>query len=124
MILIIGSGNIRTMEDARWLRLVTIGLVLAAIAAGYFLVAQRFTGNTQKSKSEVSMTQSPSPDVIPSSVLGTQNGETPKSAYERIAERTRGGVSELPATGFPAVLTGILAVSAMIAGFGLRKFPK
>lgn len=107
------------MEDARWLRLVTIGLVLAAMAVGYFLLAQRFSGTRVSDGNKVSKSQStPAP-----SVLGTNSGQDTKSAYQRIAERTKGGVRELPATGFPILLTGILATSAAIAGFGLRKFP-
>lgn len=123
------------MEDTRWLRIVTIGLVLAAMAVGYFLLAQRFTG-TKVSEVAVA-TPSPQPTLVPTSsptptsipVSSTEQttqsayrGAT-SSAYTRIVERTKGGVTQLPATGFPAVLTGILAVSAIIAGLGLRKFP-
>lgn len=108
------------MEDGKWLRLVTIGLVLAAIAVGYFLIAQRFTGT----KTKVSESKSEMVATVPTpSVLGTDTGQDTKSAYQRIAERTRNGTQALPATGFPAVLIGILAASAAIAGFGLRKFP-
>lgn len=102
------------MEDTRWLRLVTIGLVLAAMAVGYFLLAQRFSGT----KTEVSDQPTPSP-----SVLGTDTTDATKSAYQRIAERTKGGVETLPATGFPALLTGTLFASAVIIGLGLRRFP-
>lgn len=113
------------MEDARWLRLVTIGLVLAAMAVGYFLLAQRFTGNkVSKSQPEGVISMSPQPTPSGQSVMGTNTGQATRSAYERIAERTRGGVRELPATGFPTLLIGIFSLGAIIAGFGLRKFPK
>lgn len=118
------------MEDTRWLRLVTIGLVLAAMAVGYFILAQRFT----KSQPQIVETI-PFPSPTPtSSVLSVTNsmesplpsptGQTTKSAYQRIAERTKGEVQQLPATGFPSLLIGALSASAIIIGFGLRRFPK
>ncbi|MDO8573234.1 MAG: hypothetical protein Q7R77_00605, partial [Candidatus Daviesbacteria bacterium] len=89
------------MEDPKWLKLVVIGLVLAAVAVGYFLFTGRFSSNksvlgvvpiaTQSAKLVVS---SPSP--------------SPVSAYNRITERTaKGGqpVNTLPRTGFPVVST-------------------
>lgn len=113
------------MEDTRWLRLVTIGIVLAAVAVGYFVLAQRFSGNG---------VSEPQPEVViatPPSVLGTDDGQSPqpqplgqaqKSAYQRIAERTKGSVQELPATGFPLILIGIFSAGVLVVGWHLRKF--
>ena len=113
------------MDDPRWLRLVTIGLVLAALAVGYFLMTGKLFSpaktQSQVSKAVVSPT--------PSAVLG-QNTEprplptsSPTSAYERIASRTQSQIQTLPATGFPAGLAIIFSGSVIIAGYGLRKFP-
>ena len=101
------------MEDGKWLRFLTIGLVLAAMAVGYFLLAQRFTG-TRVSKSQ--------PTPTSSSILGT-NSQTPKPSGLGQDTKPAGGVSQLPATGFPILLIGVFAAGAIIAGFGLRKFP-
>ncbi len=103
------------MEDPRWLRLITIGLVLSALAVGYFLLTGKFTSTkTSKPSSapqasqQAQITQaSPSP-----SVLGLANRQSTPSA-----------VATLPQTGFPAALIGVFSVSALVAGFGLRKYP-
>lgn len=117
------------MEDPRWLRLITIGLILAALAVGYFLFTGKFSSNSAK-------TQSPQATVL-GQTTKTQNGTTnaspnpttspsptPTSAYNRIVSRNQNQVQTLPATGFPAGLAIALSVSAMIAGYGLRRFPR
>lgn len=96
------------------------------MAVGYFLIAQRFADPkvSDSKKQEVAVSQ-PSPQSTPSpSVLGTDTTDATKSAYQRIAERTKGGVETLPATGFPAVLFGVFSLGAIAVGFGLRRFPK
>ncbi|MBI2039935.1 hypothetical protein HYT18_02590 [Candidatus Microgenomates bacterium] len=117
------------MDDPRWLRLITIGLVLAALAVGYFLISGGFSAR-KVSNSQVEVAQiegSPTSSPSPSSVLGQDTfmapSPTPASAYSRIAERTKGGVETLPKTAFPTFLLGIISASAIIAGWGLRKFP-
>jgi len=100
-----------------------IGLVLAALAVGYSLWTGRF------SSSDIIEKQSPSPSA---SVLGqdAQATSTPtpnstsESAYDRIVDRTQGGVQALPRTGFPMELAVVFSISTMISGWGLRKFPK
>lgn len=103
------------MDDPRWLRLVTIGLVLAALAVGYFL----FSGGMSVNKSSKAPNP-PSPSGSPSlrpSLQATQ------SAFSRISERAQSDAQTLPGTGFPAGLAIVFSVSAMITGFSLRKFP-
>ena len=110
------------MEDQRWLRLITIGLVLAAAAFGYFLISGRFAAKPAKTEPEVIETvESP----VPSEVLGegTQVQPTTPPAYTRIVERTKGGVQTLPKTGSPTFLIGTLSLGILVAGLGLRKFP-
>ena len=124
------------MENPRWLRFVIIGLVLAALAVGYFLFRGTFTQKTAVTKAPAvsnqatlseSISVSPKPSVI------AQNAQvaspSPKSAYDRIASRTTsqskgGAVTVLPKTGFPAGLSAIFSISVMITGWGLRRFPK
>lgn len=96
------------MEDSRWLKLMTIGLVLAAVAVGYFLFNSRFASNTEKQQSQADQAvASPSPSSSPNptatsspSVLG-QNAQaglritsgptpTPASAFNRIVSRNQG----------------------------------
>jgi len=106
------------MEDPRWLRLVTIGLVLAALVVGYFLISGGFSQKANKPQAEVaSVTSTPQPTLLPTVP------PTPTSAYSRIADRSKGGVEILPKTGFPIFLSGVLSASAVIVGWGLRKFP-
>lgn len=105
------------MEDSRWLRLLTVGLVLAALAVGYFLFTGRFSANSATRKvTQVSQVTSatPAPSFSPL--------PTPASAYNRIVARTQ--TQTLPRTGFPLDLAAILSVSVMISGWGLRRFPK
>lgn len=121
------------MEDPRWLRLVTIGLVLAALAVGYFLLSGKLTSNnatrtnTQVNKAVATATpaaiQTPKPTPTPTLILTPT--PTPMSAYNTIANRTKGGqtTQTLPSTGFPVGLIGVFSISAVIAGWSLRKFP-
>lgn len=105
------------MEDPRWLRLLTIGLVLAALAVGYFLFTGKFSSNSA-TRRVAQVVASPSPSAVPTP------SATPSSAYATIANRTKGGVQTLPRTGFPLDLAAILSVSVMISGWGLRRFPR
>lgn len=130
------------MDDPKWLRLVTIGLVLAALAVGYFLLTGKLASNsvtkpsTQVSKPVPTATPSASVTQTPS-IVGQNNRvnsapaftptptPTPVSAYNTITNRTKGGqeTKALPSTGFPAGLIAVFSVSAVIIGWGLRRFP-
>lgn len=123
------------MDDPKWLKLVVIGLVLAALATGYFLLSGRLTSNkaatpgTQVSKNIPTATAaaSPSPSVLGQATQGTPvpvSSSAPASAYSAIVDRNQGGVQNLPNTGSPVILVSALAVSSMLVGWGLRKFPK
>lgn len=117
------------MDNSRWLKFIVIGLVLAAVAVGYFLLTGRLG-----SKSIIKTQASPDPSVLGQDVqtssaptLLVTGSPMPSpisaSAYDRIVSRTQNNVQTLPATGFPAGLTVVFSVSALIAGWGLRKFP-
>lgn len=127
------------MEDPRWLRLLTIGLVLAALVVGYFLFIGKFASNSAKNPpKQVSLalpSSSPSSSAYPTPIPSASSQSS--SAYNRIAARSQGqGVQAaaaqttkggeaivLPRTGFPLDLVAILSVSVMISGWGLRRFP-
>lgn len=114
------------MEDPRWLRFITIGLVLAALAVGYFLISGRLSSNQT-----VRTQASPAPSVLgqntqvsPNPATAVSPSPTPASAYSRIVERTQSGTQTLPKTGFPAGLAAVLSISVIISGWGLRRFPR
>lgn len=113
------SDNIAPMDDPKWLRLITIGLVLAAVAVGYFLFTGRFSSTNISKKTQVNQA-SPSASFSPS--------PTSASAFNRIAERTAAQdiqpVTALPRTGFPAGLIASFSISTLIIGWGLRRFPR
>lgn len=106
------SDIFRIMDDPRWLKLITIGLVLASLAVGYFLFSGRLS-STQPT---------PSPSVLGENIKSSPV-PAPASAYERIVNRTRDGVQVLPRTGFPYGLAVVFSASAIISGWSLRKFP-
>lgn len=128
------------MEDPKWLRLITIGLVLAAVAIGYLLFTGRFFSDTaQKAKTEISQNiPSPLPSVSPSESVSpkpTQNqtgaqisSPSPAPAAGRVAERSggalNGDIRSLPRTAFPMGVGIIFSLVAIVAGWDLRKFPK
>ncbi|MBI2337930.1 hypothetical protein HYU95_01990 [Candidatus Daviesbacteria bacterium] len=115
------------MDDPRWLRFITIGLVLAALAVGYFLFSGRLSPNQN------TITQSsPVPTVLgqdvqasPDSTAAGSPSPTPTSAYSALVNRSQGveGNKTLPKTGFPLGLAAVFSISALISGWGLRKFP-
>ncbi|MDP3973425.1 MAG: hypothetical protein Q8P92_01195 [Candidatus Daviesbacteria bacterium] len=116
------------MEDGRWLRFLTIGLVLTALVVGYFIVTGRFSARQEnvveeQQQTEVAQTENAEEEVLGEDAQVSQASPTPKSAYDAIAQRSKGGVEELPKTGFPLYLWSVISVSALIAGWGLRKFP-
>ncbi len=122
------------MQDSGWLRLVTVGLILAALAIGYFLLGGKFiSGNTSQKVSQTNKTMaSASPSAIPAAaVLGpnvqTVPNSSPKTASisvdEKATSRNQNQVKILPKTGFPEVMVGIFSIGIMITGLGLRRFP-
>ncbi len=113
------------MDDPRWLRIIIVGLVLAALATIYYLLTGAFTLNKAAKQAIVPKTivqASPSPVTNPSTPKPTSL-PAPQSAYDRIAARNQGSVSVLPKTGFPIGLAALLFTSVMIIGVGLRKYP-
>ena len=119
------------MDDPRWLRIIIVGLVLAALAIGYYLLTGALSLNksskTQKpNNTTVQATPTPNiannPNAIPSASPASASSSA-QSAYQRIMERNQSQVQTLPKTGLPAGFVGLLSISIMITGLGLRKFP-
>ncbi len=115
------------MESNIWLRIITIGLVLSALAVGYFLLSGRITSNSaSKIKSQTEkVVASASPTVLGQDVQAspTPSSSPSSSAFEKIAERNKSNIQTLPKTGFPIGVAAVFSLSAMISGWGLRKYP-
>lgn len=114
------------MDDPRVLRILTVGLVLAALAVGYFLLTGGFAVSkakkVQTQNTQIAGVTSPAPTDVP--VASAQpSPATPQSAYSRIVERNQSNVKTLPATGFPAGLAVVFSVGTIISGWSLRKYP-
>ena len=113
------------MDDPRWLRLIAVGLVLAALAVGYFLLTGRFTSNKQADRA----VPTPQPTIIPSvppspeavdlyGNVGVDSQSTPSATSSPITD-----IYTLPRTGNPQAFLAVIALGIMVSGLGLRKFP-
>ena len=117
------------MDDPRWLRIITVGLVLAALAVGYFLLtgglavkSKKVQTQTPPPSSVVEMVEeSPSPSATPLDIIPEKTSTT--SAYNKILERNKSNVQTLPRTGFPVGLAVVFSVGTIISGWSLRKYP-
>lgn len=111
------------MDDPRLLRIITVGLVLAALAVGYVLL----TGGFKAKKVQTPIAQvveSPVPsDVVGASVQPTQSLVPSQSVYDRLAQRSQSNVQTLPNTSFPTGVIVIFSVGALVSGWSLRKYP-
>ena len=112
------------MEDTTRLKLILLGLFLAALSLGYFVFVQKT--NDQKAAIQNRQVQQiePSENVltpIPASLAGSP---------ATLGQTTKGGqgsvriVDELPKTGMPVGLIAIFSLSGAIIGWSLQKFPK
>lgn len=115
------------MDDPRWLRVITVGLVLAALAVGYYIVTGAFsikktTPQTQINKTVQNTLENTTPSVEPTPKPSSQP-QTTTSAYDRIIARNQAQIQTLPKTGIPVGLIVLLSTSVMTVGLGLRKFP-
>lgn len=109
------------MEDTTRLKIILVGIFLAAVALGYFIFVQR--RNEQEFKAESRPIQQIETSQATLTVTPTPSGTT-------LGQTTKGGqpsakvIDELPATGIPTSLAAVFAVSAAIIGWSLKKFPK
>lgn len=115
------------MEDPRWLRLITVGLVLAALAVGYFLLTGRFNTANQPRPTNRGISASPTP-VSQAAPTGSPQADTgsdsqaPTPAPSATPDPRR-NLTILPATGYTQALLGIISIGVMVSGLGLRKYP-
>lgn len=110
------------MEDPRWLKVITVGLILAALAVGYFLLTGRFNGTTPTNRTESnSNSQQVVASPLPSPQAIVQASPTPTPAVSGVNNQT--GAQTLPNTGNPLALVVIFSISAATTGFFLRKYP-
>lgn len=117
------------MDDPRVLRIITVGLVLAALAVGYFLL----TGGFKAKKAQTEITQveqvntvaeSPVPsDVVGESIQSASSPAPVQSAYDTLANRSQSNVQTLPKTSFPTGVVVIFSAGALVSGWSLRKYP-
>lgn len=111
------------MEGEGRLKLIVAGLVLAAFAVGYFILAQRFQTTSPTSTPRPTpisqaniVIASPSPSASP--VALGQNNQIGGGT-----DLPNTGVSALPKTGFPLPVGVAFTVAAMISGWFLRRYP-
>ena len=102
------------MDNPKWLRLITVGLMLSAVVVIYLLFTGTFIGEKNKKVS-----------IQTGQVNGVKATPTPApvTAYNKIAERTQASVETLPNTGFPIELLGLVSIGIATTGWGLRKYP-
>lgn len=114
------------MDDPRFLRIITVGLVLAALAVGYFLLTGGLSVKSKKVQSQAQkvVVESPSPSDVAGVSEQSAPSPTPyQSAYDRLASRSQSNVQRLPNTGFPAGLAVVFSVGTLVSGWSLRKYP-
>ncbi|MDO8619299.1 MAG: hypothetical protein Q7R49_05145 [Candidatus Daviesbacteria bacterium] len=103
------------VEDNK-LKILTAGLVLAALAIGYFIITQKINNQASHiaNQPSASSVPTPTPELVP----------LPSATPAPIPSTTKGGTNTLPKTGFPLTLVGVFAMSALVSGYFLRKFPE
>lgn len=118
------------MDDRGRLGLMLLGVVLLALAIGYFVYSKRVSVSDQQALSLPSVRTieptSAQPSMAPVPSPSQQPSLTPTPSPEALgaATVTTKGGKALPATGAPEVmLAAALGLSAVIAGWSLKKFP-
>jgi hypothetical protein len=120
------------MEDSARLKLIVLGLVLAAIAGAYLFFSGRVASNKtanatpKPSASSVAVAQDPgTPMVVPNSPL---QSDVPGQQIQPLPQTGLSGgqppVQGLPNTGLPLDLAGSIGAAAVVVGYALRKYPK
>ncbi len=112
------------MEDSRWLRFVTAGLVLAAIVVAYFLITGRFSANKTTENQQKQQASRPVQQFQSSPTPAPQGGNVGIGTTTPSSGSNSSNITTLPNTGYPAALIGIFSVSAMVSGYYLRKYPR
>ena len=112
------------MDDPRVLRILTIGLVLAALAVGYFLLTGGLSVKSKKVQPQTTQVEvSPSPSAVAGVDYQPSPSSSPQSAYDRLASRSQSNVQTLPNTSFPTGAAAAFSLGALVTGWSLRKYP-
>lgn len=112
------------MSQPKWLKLSALGLFILLLGLTYFIVVGRFSPDKSQKVDLPSLSEGSVKVVTPSASPASTSTPTPKSAYQTLSDRNQTQVDELPNTGFPTEVFGILSAVVVIIGWGLRKFPK
>ena len=110
------------MDSTSRVKLIIIGLILAAIVVGYFVLAQRFQAN----KTTSTLTQQTPIPTATARILVASPLATPGKnivAASPTSQNNNRNLQTLPKTGLPEILLGVFSLSAIISGWFLRKFP-
>lgn len=111
------------MEGPDRVRLLLVGLFLAAIVVGYLIFTQRYNSGVVKVTSTpkpVQQITEVSPPPSPSAaLLGSSTGSTPATTKGGLPEVQ---VSNLPNTGGPTDYLLFVSAAVAAAGWFLRKF--
>ncbi|TSC66787.1 MAG: hypothetical protein CEO21_2 [Microgenomates group bacterium Gr01-1014_80] len=102
------------MEDTTRLKIILLGLFLAALALGYLIFSQRTATQEFQARPVTQMETTPSTTTQPES--------QPAPAAQTSQANTQ--TTNLPNTGVHEVLFGALSAAAMFIGLKLRKFSK
>lgn len=118
------------MEDTGRLKLIIVGLLLAAIAGGYLFFSGKIANKTvtgnQTAGNKTTLVKQISPSPTPILIILSPN---PTPATLGVTTTTKGGqpvdssIKTLPSTGAPLGLIAIASATASMAGWFLRKFP-
>lgn len=116
------------MEDTTRLKLILVGLFLAATALGYFILTQKRAEVSSKTQTRP-IQQIESTKQNPTPTLGVGSSATPAPGTLGANTQTKGGqplsgASSLPATGAEDFLIAVFSTSAAIIGWSLKRFPK
>lgn len=117
------------MEDTTRLKLILVGLFLAATALGYFILTQKRTEVSSKTQTKPiqqieTSKQNPTPTLGVGSTVTPAPGTLGANTQTTKGGQPSNGVNSLPATGAEDFLLAAFFASATIIGWSLKKFPK
>ncbi len=110
------------MDDSSRLKLIILGLVLAAIAGGYLFFSGRFASKTNNKIVQAT----PAPSMPP--LVFTTPTPTPRALVQASTLPVSGvsgtNVNNLPKTGIPMDLLGSIGAAGIVIGYALKRFSK
>ncbi len=98
-------------------KLIIAGLLIVSLAVVYLIFSQRIASDKQQTVVENPPVVQTTPTPVPSTA--TTYRQSPQ-----IVGKSSTGNQNLPKTAFPSYFLGVFALSAVVSGFFLRKFPQ